>query len=287
MKRQWLAIIAILLVGCFKKESTTGQAHLVNWYGSIEQARSLALQTNRPMLLSFEVSWCPWCKALRESVYACPEVVDSLMGFVCVMIDGESQDSLVAEYGVSIFPTIVITDCYGNELTRLIGLYPSQTLIRRIAKAKTNTDILSEMYMLEEVHDQDPVFQLTFGKLLAELGIYDAALLRFEKAAQLSKAAGTGIFEEATFSIAEAFMLKEDYKQAAHQFRQFAISFPSDQRAETALILSARCYEQAGDLKAAAQVYRDYLTKYPTGNYVLYASNKTKVWEDKLNRIRK
>lgn len=277
MKRLWPAIIAILLIGCAQKETTLKREDAVTWYTSIEEAKSVSSQTNRPMLLSFEVSWCPWCKILRDSVYASPQIADSLNGFVCVMIDGDRQDSIAAEYGVSIFPTIVITDRYGNELTRLIGLYSPETLIRRIERAKTNSDILSELYTQEDTHGQDAVFQLTFGKVLAELGIYDAALLRFEKAADISKGAGTGIFEEATFSIAETFMLKGDYRQAAQQFKQFAISFPSDQRTETALILSARCYEQSGNIKASVQTYREYLSRFPTGDYGVYASNKARV----------
>lgn len=275
MRRAWLTLVLILLVGCSKNQISDQQQHPVKWYNSIEDARQASEQT-KSILLSFEAVWCPWCKVLRESVYADPTVMDSLIDFVCVIIDADQQDSIVAEYGVSVFPTIVITDFYGNEHARLIGLYSPGSFLKRLHLAKNNVDIISEMYAQESSNQQDPLFQLAFGRILAELGIYDGAILRFEKAAQMSKTSGTGVFEEATYSIAETFMLKRDYKRAAEEFRRFVISFPEDQRAETGLILAARCYEVSQDLRASSKIYREYFSKYPNGSYALYASNKIK-----------
>jgi len=276
MRKLCLILLAILLTSCGEKRIADKERFVLKWYDSIEEARQISEAEKRPMLLSFEVAWCPWCKVLRESLYANPSVIDSLKEFVCVMIDSDRQKSIAADYGVSVFPTIVVTDSYGNELTRLIGLYSAEIFLKRLNQAKGNSDVLTEMYMQEPSNEQDPVFQLTFGKALAELGIYDGAILRFEKAAQIARTGGTGVLEEATFSIAEVLMLKGDYKRAADAFRHFAISFPNDQRAETALILAARCYEEAGNFKASLQTYREYLSKYINGTYVLYASMKAR-----------
>ncbi len=276
MRKLWLISLAILLIGCGEKRIADKEHFALKWYNSIEEARHISEAENRPMLLSFEVAWCQWCKSLREGLYANPSVADSLKEFICVVIDGDRQDSIAVEYGVSVYPTIVITDSYGNELSRLIGVYSPEIFVKRLNQAKAKSDVLTEMYMQEASNDQDPVFQLTFGKALAEVGIYDGAILRFEKAAQMGKTGAAGVLEEATYSIAEALMLKGDYKRAAEEFKRFVISFPNDQRAETALILAARCYEEAGNLKASSQTYREYLSKYTNGTYVLYASMKAR-----------
>jgi tetratricopeptide (TPR) repeat protein len=245
------------------------------WSGSLEEARLEAQKTGDRVLASFEVYWCPWSRLLRESLYADPTVVDSLAAYRCVAIDADRDSAICKEYDVKIYPTIIVMDSYGAELNRLMGYCAPREFLDRLASLRQSDRLVADMFAVEDQHATDPQFLLRLGNLLRDMGTYDAALLRYERAAEADAGKKAGIREEATYAMAECCMIAGEYRAAAERFKHFAAADPSSERCEEAMVLAALCYEQAGDRRQGDDQMAAYLRAFPDGVFAEFAQKKT------------
>ncbi|WBV59143.1 outer membrane protein assembly factor BamD [Chryseobacterium camelliae] len=84
--------------------------------------------------------------------------------------------------------------------------------------------------------------------------------------------AGTDDFPNVGFNTAYANYYDKNYKLAGHQFKNFAVSFPKDPRAEEAAYMSALCYYEGSmdynldqsSTELAINELQDFLNNYPT-----------------------
>jgi outer membrane protein assembly factor BamD len=83
--------------------------------------------------------------------------------------------------------------------------------------------------------------------------------------------AGTDDFPNVGFNTAYANYYDKNYKLAGHQFKNFAVSFPKDPRAEEAAYMSALCYYEGSmdynldqsSTELAINELQDFLNNYP------------------------
>ncbi len=259
--------ILILLGACAKDEQPEMEQMALTWHSSFQEAQVKAEEEGDLILLSFEAPWCPWSRLTRESLYVNEAVVESLMSIRCVLIDIDRDTSLVREFGIRVYPTSVVTDAYGGEIGRMIGYQTPDIFLGRLARMKSREDVLTQMFRQEEALANDPTSLIAFGKALLEMGLYDGALIRFDRAEKIDKDDRYGTLEEATFSLAEAYMLAGEYREAGRRFRIFARSSPSSPRAEYAAVLAGMCYEQVNYFRVATEVYEDYLEDFEEGGF--------------------
>lgn len=95
------------------------------------------------------------------------------------------------------------------------------------------------------------------------------ALALYDRLANL--VAGTDDFPNVGFNTAYANYYDKNYKLAGHQFKNFAVSFPKDPRAEEAAYMSALCYYEGSmdynldqsSTELAINELQDFLNNYP------------------------
>ena len=106
------------------------------WLEDFEQAKAIAAQTGRPMLLDFTGSdWCGWCIKLEKEIFSQDAFKDyAKANIVLVKLDfphnnkppqkiQDQNKALMAKYGVRGFPTLLILDSKG-EKTGQMGYMP-------------------------------------------------------------------------------------------------------------------------------------------------------------------
>lgn len=232
------------------------------------------------ILLSFEASWCPWSALMRESLYVNQAVVESLSAVKCVAVEAPDDTTLRREFGVVVYPTIVLTDAYGGELGRMIGYHSPEEFLGRLDAVRQSKEKLSRTFREEESFSEDPAFLLAFGRLLLEMGMYEGALIRFDRATRVDQDAEPEIIEEAEYSLAETYMLSGKYREAGRRFRILAERFAEGNRSGHARILAGVCYQKADYKKVATGIYEDYLEAFEEGDFAAFA----KAMLDSLNR---
>jgi thiol-disulfide isomerase/thioredoxin len=100
------------------------------WSASFDQVMAEAKNTGRKVILEFWTSWCGPCKTMDEWIWPDAEAAAVLnAGYVGVKLDGGLEKALVVRLGVRGYPTVVLLDAGGTELTRFEGYLSSNEVL--------------------------------------------------------------------------------------------------------------------------------------------------------------
>lgn len=96
----------------------------IDWFdGSVEAAFAAAEESGRPIYLYWGAVWCPPCHAISATVFKSPEFIERSKLFVPVYLDGDTENAQAygEKFGVRGYPTMIVFDSMGTELTRIPG----------------------------------------------------------------------------------------------------------------------------------------------------------------------
>ncbi|GMU66378.1 MAG: hypothetical protein AMXMBFR36_26520 [Acidobacteriota bacterium] len=130
------ASLALLPAGCRRGDSAATPAadsapaqvaveDDIAWFeGSVEQAFATAAAERKPLFLYWGAVWCPPCHALRTRIFPRPEIRARLAAAVPVYLDGDTERAQVwgEKLGTAGYPTVIVFDPDGREVTRLPGV---------------------------------------------------------------------------------------------------------------------------------------------------------------------
>lgn len=105
-------------------DGTRQASDAIDWHrGDIDAAFALAAQQDRPVFLYWGADWCPPCNQIKATVFSKPEFVAKSRLFVPVYLDGDTERAqrLGEQFGVMGYPTMIVFDAAGQELTRIPG----------------------------------------------------------------------------------------------------------------------------------------------------------------------
>ncbi len=94
----------------------------IHWFdGSVDQAFARATAENKPVFLYWGAVWCPPCHELKATVFQEPSFIQASRQFVPVYLDGDTPGAqkYAEQYGVMGYPTLVVFNTSGEELTRI------------------------------------------------------------------------------------------------------------------------------------------------------------------------
>ncbi len=128
-------LLPVLLAGCsaeqgdFAEESGTQAAAVeadptdgIDWFeGSVDEALAAAAETGKPIYLYWGAEWCPPCHAISATVFNSPEFIERSKLFIPVYLDGDYEHAQAAgeRFGVMGYPTMIVLNARGEELTRI------------------------------------------------------------------------------------------------------------------------------------------------------------------------
>jgi thioredoxin 1 len=115
-----LALALLVVVGCSPKAAPAPTVP--------HQSKTEAV-TNLPKLWDFWATWCPPCKQLKPTIEALEKEYEGKIEIRSIDVD-QNKD-LAQKFGVQAIPTLVFLDAKGNELSRIVGLVPRDTIVGR------------------------------------------------------------------------------------------------------------------------------------------------------------
>jgi thioredoxin 1 len=86
-------------------------------------------QTTLPKLWDFWATWCPPCKQLKPTIEALEKEYAGKIEIKSIDVD-QNKD-IAQKFKVEAIPTLVFLDAKGNELSRIVGLVPRDTIVGR------------------------------------------------------------------------------------------------------------------------------------------------------------
>lgn len=112
------------------------QAESINWVTDYRQARKMADDKSRPLLLFVTSDGCHYCEMMHREVFGDPRIVDSLSkSFVAAKLKLAPASALAQKLKISLYPTTIILDVDGTVLDYARGYRQTAELHRRMQTA--------------------------------------------------------------------------------------------------------------------------------------------------------
>ena len=91
--------------------------------GDVDAAFAQAKAESKPVFVYWGAKWCPPCNQVKATLFNRQDFIERSRAFVPVYVDGDSPGAqkLGARFHVSGYPTMVLFNPQGTELTRLPG----------------------------------------------------------------------------------------------------------------------------------------------------------------------
>ena len=89
----------------------------------VDAAFAQAKAATKPVFVYWGAKWCPPCNQVKATLFNRQDFIERSRGFVPVYVDGDSPGAqkLGARFRVSGYPTMLLFNSQGIELTRLPG----------------------------------------------------------------------------------------------------------------------------------------------------------------------
>ncbi|MDT0648887.1 thioredoxin family protein [Autumnicola edwardsiae] len=108
-------------------------SYAANWLTSLEDAKKLALGTNKFIIVDFWATWCGPCRMMDAESWKDPEIEALMQNFVPVKIDIDQESGLANEYNVRAIPDVFILNGNGDVVFHKKG-YMSKAEVARLLK---------------------------------------------------------------------------------------------------------------------------------------------------------
>ncbi len=112
-----VAAAALALFGPVRAE----EGGAIAWTDDAKAAFAAAKRDHRPVFVDIWATWCAPCKQMDVTTYVDPGVVEGLKSFVPLKLDADVAKAFVERFAVDAFPTVIVLDEAGEEITRVRG----------------------------------------------------------------------------------------------------------------------------------------------------------------------
>jgi thioredoxin-like negative regulator of GroEL len=268
MKKAHLYMLSVLLafgIACqFKSKPLPTH---ITFLSDFETAKAEALKSKLPIIIEFyaDTSWCQYCVQLDSLTFGDSLVIEMANDFVFVRIDAEAANSLASNFGITGYPTVVLTKSDGVEIDRIQGFIDATEFYNQIHLYLQGKETLEDYLARLEDEPDNPEYLLTIAEKYAGRKEFSKAIEFYNKVITLDSDNRRGYASRSLESISAAQAASKDYKSAIATCQDVLKRFPTSLEADDASAMLGYYTALSGDPKGALTIYREYLVKYPEG----------------------
>jgi YHS domain-containing protein/thiol-disulfide isomerase/thioredoxin len=130
--------VAALIGSLLWANISTAAKKGVLWQTNLEEAKQIAAQTNRLVLVHFWSPSCVPCKQLEKNVFAVTSVQQAIQArYVPVKINADDWPTTTKQYGITVLPTDLIITPSGQIIGRMVSPPTPDAYIQQLAIASS------------------------------------------------------------------------------------------------------------------------------------------------------
>ena len=247
-------------------------AERIEWHYDLKKAKSLALETGKPMLLDFTAEWCGPCKAMDQTFWVRSDVIEFSKRFICVKVDFDRSSKLKSKYKIKAIPFVIATDPWGMEIASERGFDGTgRRLMMRLKYVPTD---FSDIRPFKNVLETD---KKNIHALKGIIEFYQSKKLYYSSNVFLKQ-----LFKNSEdFTKREGLMIKYGFnylrlgmhKKAGGAFKKFVKRFPESKSMDRILYGQVIMHTQKKKMKKAKKVLVELNSRFPESKYVGFARN--------------
>lgn len=136
--------LALAATGCQSRETASeiAAASEIEWrHGDVDDALAEAKDAGKPVILYWGAVWCPPCNQMKAGLFKQPSFIAATQDFVPVYLDGDTAGAQRwgEQFGISGYPTVIILQPDGTEITRIASANMAEDLPQLLAVASKRT----------------------------------------------------------------------------------------------------------------------------------------------------
>jgi len=130
------------------EETQVATASEIAWrHGDVDDALAEAREAGKPVILYWGAVWCPPCNQMKANLFKDPAFIAETENFIPVYLDGDTEGAQRwgEQFGISGYPTVIILQPDGTEVTRIASATMAEDLpelLRVAAKRTTSIETL-------------------------------------------------------------------------------------------------------------------------------------------------
>ena len=114
------------------------------WITSFDDAKKMALASNKFMIVDFWATWCGPCKKMDNDSWSNAEVNAILENYIQVKIDIDNERALANQYGIESIPNMFIMDGNGKVVHSFMGYHDAAQLKKELERFAFSTEFMSK-----------------------------------------------------------------------------------------------------------------------------------------------
>jgi thiol-disulfide isomerase/thioredoxin len=119
-----------------------------NWLYSLEDAKKMAIATNKLILVDFWASWCGPCKKMDSESWSKDEIKEVMDNYVSVQIDIDIYTEIAKKYNVRGIPYVFIMDPNGEVIYQHMSYMNKVQVKKLLNKYALSTAFLQRDYLI-------------------------------------------------------------------------------------------------------------------------------------------
>jgi thiol-disulfide isomerase/thioredoxin len=251
----------------------------IEFQTDFETAKAMAIESDMPMIIDFYTDWCKWCKVLDTVTYVDPIVIGLSADNIFVKINAEVDTLLAQEYGISGYPTILITKPTGEEIDRIWGYMEPADFYNQVQLYLQGKETLEDYLKRHEDEPENLEYLSMLGEKYASRSNYDEASKYYNNILELDSDNSQGYGAKAMESIYDAQARKKDFNAVIKTCADLIAKYPGTKQAENASARIGYYLEKSGDKVEALKAYNGFLASFPESDAVEWVTNRVTALE--------
>jgi thioredoxin-like negative regulator of GroEL len=196
--------------------ATTCLAQENDWGKDLDRGLQTAKETGRPLLIDFWASWCQPCKTMEAQLWNTPEGRNLTSKFTLVRLNFDTASAAIRKYHVVSVPTVIFTDSWGNQLTRLAGFEGAAPYLRTMTVVPADLKPLDSWHEALAKNSKDLEALRSIARFYYQAGAYQFSNMYYDKAA--GHAVSSAEKNDILVSIGWNYLKMKDFSNAQDVF---------------------------------------------------------------------